>query len=148
MNSEKDDKNTTGCKVQMTTENAKPNRYELYGKSETGKVVDANLKTSPSPNSTTNTVGLSVLSRGNPRERGFTLHVKELVVPGKDDGNLNSALTAQRPRSAISAEQSNFCSLFGISLSQPLKYSRNAVNIKEVMGKQRRSSCSDLTKPN
>ncbi|RMX41910.1 hypothetical protein pdam_00006650 [Pocillopora damicornis] len=148
MNSEKDDKNTTGCKVQMTTENAKPNRYELYGKSETGKVVDANLKTSPSPNSTTNTVGLSVLSRGNPRERGFTLHVKELVVPGKDYGNLNSALTAQRPRSAISAEQSNFCSLFGISLSQPLKYSRNAVNIKEFMGKQRRSSCSDLTKRN
>ena len=148
MNSEKDDKNTTGCKVQMTTENAKPNRYELYGKSETGKVVDANLKTSPSPNSTTNTVGLSVLSRRNPRERGFTLHVKELVVPGKDDGNLNSALTAQRPRSAISAEQSNFCSLFGISLSQPLKYSRNAVNIKEAMGKQRRSSCSDLTKRN
>lgn len=148
MNSEKDDKNTTGCKVQMTTENAKPNRYELYGKSETGKVVDANLKTSPSPNSTTNTVGLSVLSQRNPRERGFTLHVKELVVPGKDDGNLNSALTAQRPRSAISAEQSNFCSLFGISLSQPLKYSRNAVNIKEVMGKQRRSSCSDLIKRN
>ena len=148
MTSEKDDKNTTGSKMQIATGKAKPNRYEVYGNSEAGKLVDANLKMSPSPNSTTNTVRLNVLSRGNPRERGFTLHVKELVVPGKDDENLNSALTTQRPRSAMSAEQSSFCSLFGISLSQPLKYSRNAVNVKEVMEKRRRSSCSDLSKRN
>lgn len=147
MNSPKDDKNAPGSKVQIATENAKLNRYEVYGNSEAGKLVNANLKTSPSQTFATNAVG-KALSRGNPHEKGFTLHVKEIAVPGKDNGSLNSVLTApQRPKSAVSVEQSSFCSLFGISLSQPLKYSRNAVNIKDVMGKRRRSSCSDLTKP-
>lgn len=73
----------------MIMENVKLNRYELYGKSEIGKVVDVNLKMLFFLNFIINIVGLSVLSWGNFCERGFILYVKEFVVLGKDDGNLN-----------------------------------------------------------
>lgn len=73
----------------MIMENVKLNRYELYGKSEIGKVVDVNLKMLFFLNFIINIVGLSVLSWRNFCERGFILYVKEFVVLGKDDGNLN-----------------------------------------------------------
>ena len=149
MNSEQADSSAAGNEV-IATERVKPNRYEVYSNSKTGKLVNANLETSPSQALAKNAVG-KALDRENPREKGVKLHIKELAVPGKDNnGNLNSVLTMQRPRSAVSAEQGNLCSLFGVSLNQPLKYSRNAVNIKDVMDKhndkRRRSSCSDLKK--
>lgn len=140
MNSDQVDKNATGSKV-MATESVKPNRYEVYVNGEAGKLVNANLKTSTSQTLAKNAVG-KALDRGNPQEKGVTLHVKELAVPGKDNDNLNLVLTTpQRPKSAMSGEPNNLCNLFGVSLNQPLKYSRNALNTKE-----RRSSCSDLTK--
>ncbi|KAJ7330217.1 hypothetical protein OS493_022740 [Desmophyllum pertusum] len=144
MSSEQVDNNAPGSKV-IAAESVKPNRYEVYGNSEAGKLVNTNLKTSPSQKIAINSVG-TVLGRQNPQEKGVTLHIKELAVPGKDNGSLNSVYTLQRPKSAVSAEPSNLCSLFGVSLNQPLKYSRNAVNIKDVMDNRRRSSCSDLTK--
>lgn len=148
MSSEQVDNSAAGSQV-IATERFKPNRYEVYGNSEAGKLVNANLKTSPSQALAKNAVG-KALDRENPREKGVKLHIKELAVSGKDNGNLNSVLTKQRPKSAMCAEQGNLCSLFGVSLNQPLKYSRNAVNIKDVMDKhddkRRRSSCSDLKK--
>lgn len=130
----------------MATESVKPNRYEVYVNGETGKLVNANLKTSPSQTLAKNAVG-KALDRDNPQEKGVTLHIKELAVPGKDNGNLNLVLTTpQRPKSAMSGEPSNLCNLLGVSLNQPLKYSRNALNTKDAMDKGRRSSCSDLTK--
>jgi len=143
MSSEQVDSSAAGNEV-IATERVKPNRYEDYGNSKTG-----NLETLPSQGFAKNAVG-KALDRENPREKGVKLHIKELAVLGKDNGNLNSVLTMQRPKSAVSAEQGNLCSLFGVSLNQPLKYSRNAVHIKDVMDKhndkRRRSSCSDLKK--
>ena len=115
----------------------------------TGKLVNASLKTSPSQALARNAVG-KALDREDPREKGIKLHIKELAVPVRDNSNLNSVLTMQRPKRAVCAEQGNLCSLFGVSLKEPLKYSRNAVNVKDVMDKhnvnRRRSSCSDLKK--
>lgn len=148
MSSEQADSSAAGNEV-IATARIKPNRYEDYGNSKTGKLVNANLETSPSQALAKNAVG-KALDRENPREKGVKLHIKELDVPGKDNGNLNSVLTMQRPKSAVCAEQGNLCSLFGVSLNHPLKYSRNAVDIKDVMDKhndeRRRSSCSDLKK--
>lgn len=144
MNSEKVDNNAAGSTM-IATESVKPNRYEVYVNGEAGKLVNANLKTSSSQTLSKYAAGKS-LDRENPQEKGITLHIKELAVPGKDNGNLNTVLTTQRPKSALSCEPSHFCNLFGVSLNQPLKYSRNALNVKDVMDKGRRSSCSDLTK--
>lgn len=143
MSSEQVDSSAAGNEV-IATERVQPNRYEVYDNSKTGELV-----TSPSQALAKNAVG-KALDRENPREKGVKLHIKELAVPVRDNGNLNSVLTMQRPKSAVCAEQGNLCSLFGVSLNEPLKYSRNAVNIKEVMDKhnvnRRRSSCSDLKK--
>jgi len=147
MISEQVDSNAAGNEV---IERVKSNRYEGYGNRKTGKSIDANLETSPSQVLAQNAVGKAALDRENPRKHGLNLHIKELAVPDKDNGNLNSVFKVQRPKSAVYEEQGNLCSLFGVSLNQPLKYSRNAVNMKDVMDKhsdkRRRSSCSDLKK--
>lgn len=143
MSSEQADGSAAGNE-DIAMERVQPNRYEVYDNSKTGELV-----TSPSQVLAKNAVG-KALDRENPREKGVKLHIKELAVPVRDNGNLNSVLTMQRPKSAVCAEQGNLCSLFGVSLNEPLKYSRNAVNIKDVMDKhnvnRRRSSCSDLKK--
>lgn len=143
MSSEQVDNNAAGSRVKAT-ESVKPaNRYEVYVNCEAGKLVNANLKTLPSQTLAQNAVG-KALDRDNPQEKGVTLHIKELLaVPGKDDGNLN---LTQRPKSANNGEPGNLCNLFGVSLNHPLRYSRNALNVKDFMDKGRRSSCSDLTK--
>ena len=148
MSSEQADSSAAGNEV-IATERVKPNRYEVYDNSKTGKLVNSSLETSPSQALATSAVGKG-LFRENPREKGIKLHIKELAVPVRDNGNLNSLLTMERPKSAVCAEQGNLCSLFGVSLNEPLKYSRNVVNIKDDMDKRnvnrRRSSCSDLKK--
>ena len=144
MSSEQADSSAAGNEV-IATERVKPNRYEVYDNSKTSKLVNGSLETLPSQALATSAVG-----KGLDREKGVKLHIKELAVPVRDNGNLNSLLTMQRPKSAVCAEQGNLCSLFGVSLNEPLKYSRNVVNIKDVMDKRnvnrRRSSCSDLKK--
>ena len=150
MSSEQADGSAAGHEV-IATERVKPNRYEGYGNSKTDELVNASLETSPSQALAKNRGAVGkALDRENPREKGIKLHIKELAVPVRDNGNLNSVLTMQRPKSAVCAEQGNLCSLFGVSLKEPLKYSRNAVNVKDVMDKhnvnRRRSSCSDLKK--
>ena len=148
MSSEQADSSAAGNEV-IATERAKPNRYEVYDNTKTGELVNSSLETSPSQALAANAIGKG-LHRENPREKGVKLHIKELAVPVRDNGNLNSLLTMQRPKSAVCAVQGNLCSLLGVSLNEPLKYSRNAVNIKDVMDKhnvnRRRSSCSDLKK--
>lgn len=149
MSSEQADGSAAGNEV-IATERVKPNRY-VYGNSKTDELVNASLETSPSQALAKNRGAVGkTLDRENPREKGIKLHIKELAVPVRDNGNLNSVLTMQRPKSAVCAEQGNLCSLFGVSLKEPLKYSRNAVNVKDVMDKhnvnRRRSSCSDLKK--
>lgn len=148
MSSEQDDSGAAGNEV-IATERVKPNRYEDYGNSKTGRLVNANLETLPSQGLAKNAVE-KALDRENPGEKGVKLHIKELAAPGKDNDTMNSVLTMQRPKSAVYAEQGNLCSLFGVSLNQPLKYSRNAMHIKDVLDKhndkRRRSSCSDLKK--
>ena len=139
MNSEEGDKNDSGKRM-ATTEatDIKPNRYEMYGNSEADNKL-ANFKTSSQTNAFR-----SLLRRGN-QEKGVTLHIKEPTIPSKDCGNLNPVSTTQRPKSALS-DPSNLCSLFGVSLNQPLKYSRNALTVKDVMNERRpKSSCSYLT---
>lgn len=149
MISEQVDSNAAGNEV-IAAERVKSNRYEGYGNRKTGKSINANLETSPLQVLAQNAVGKAALDRENPRKHGLNLHIKELAVPDKDNGNLNSVFKVQRPKSAVYEEQGNLCSLFGVSLNQPLKYSRNAVNMKDVMDKhsdkRRRSSCSDLKK--
>lgn len=150
MSSEQADGSAAGNEV-IATERVKPNRYEVYGNSKTDELVNASLETSPSQALAKNRGAVGkALDREYPREKGIKLHIKELAVPVRDNGNLNSVLTMQRPKSAVCAEQGNLCSLFGVSLKEPLKYSRNAVNVKDVMDKhnvnRRRSSCSDLKK--
>ena len=111
-------------------DNVRQNRYDVYGNGEVSNLENAKLK---SPN-----------QLGNPpyreeQEQGVTLHIKEQTVYG----SLNSTLTAQRPKSALLRDPSNSeCSLFGVSLKQPLKYSRNALSMKDAKDKRRRSSCS------
>lgn len=150
MSSEQADGSAAGNEV-IATERVKPNRYEVYDNSKTNELVNASLETSPSQALAKNRGAVGkALDRENPREKGIKLHIKELAVPVRDNGNLNSVLTMQRPKSAVCAEQGNLCSLFGVSLKEPLKYSRNAVRVKDVMDKhnvnRRRSSCSDLKK--
>ena len=148
MSSKQVDSSAAGNEV-LDTERVRPNRYEVYGNTKAGKLVNANLEASPSQALAKNAVG-KALDGENLREKGVKLHIKELAVPGKDNGSLNSVLTVKRPKSAMYEEQGNLCSLFGVSLNQPLRYSRNAVNIKDAMDKhndkRRRSSCSDLKK--
>lgn len=108
------------------------NRYELYGSGEASNLENAKLK-SPNP-------------LGNPpyrqeQEQGVTLHIKEQTVYD----SLNSMLTAQRPKSALLRDPSNSeCSLFGVSLKQPLKYSRNVLTMTDAKpdNPRRRSSYS------
>lgn len=140
MSSQQGEKDASGSTM-VATENVKPNRYEAYSNTdETYKLENADLKTAAS--SQTNTFG-NLLYRGK-QGKGVTLHIKDETVLGKDCGGINSVLTTRRPKSALSDPYSS-CSLFGVSLNQPLKYSRNALTVKDAMDKRRRSSCSELT---
>ena len=126
-------------------ENIKLNRYDIYSNvSGSSELENDNLITplrSLRPNLFEN---LPVYREKH--EIAVTLHIKETQT-GTDCGSSNSVLTAtQRPKSAFSDPGSS-CSLFGVSLSQPLKYSRNALAVKDFVGK-RRSSCSSLSLKN
>ena len=137
--------NTASGSRTLPTENVKVNRYEVYESGGGLKVKKDNLKT---PSSQTNAFGN--LAIRDKRDKGVTLHIKESqTVPGKDCGSLNVKLIATRPKSALSVP-SNSCSLFGVSLDRPLKYSRNALTVRkaDIVDKRRRSSCSDITSKN
>ena len=140
MSSEQGDKNASGNRT-ATTNNIRPNRYEEYSSSQaTSTLENAKLK---SPTLLTTEFGNLLGERK--QQKGVTLHIKEQPVLGKGYGSLNPILTTQRPKSALSESINSECSLFGVSLKQPLKYSRNALTVKEAADKRRRSSCSDVT---
>lgn len=141
MSSESGDKNASGSST-AATNNIRPNRYEEYGNSE-ATISTLEYVKLKSPTLQTTEFG-NLLGQGK-QQKGVTLHIKEQPVLGKDYGSLNSILTSQRPKSALSESINSECSLFGVSLQQPLKYSRNALTVKDAMDRRRRSSCSDIT---
>lgn len=139
MSSPDDDKALSGGRI-TAKEDIKLSRYNVYSDiSSSSKIEKDNLKT---PSLHTNVFAEDLKLRKK-HEREITLYVKETQT-GKDCGSLNPVLTAtQRPKSALN-DAGNSYSLFGVSLSQPLMYSRNALAMKGAVDK-RRSSCSDLS---
>ena len=139
MSSPDDDKALSGGRI-TSKEDIKLSRYNVYSDiSSSSKIEKDNLKT---PSLHTNVFAEDLKLRKK-HEREITLYVKETQT-GKDCGSLNPVLTAtQRPKSALN-DAGNSYSLFGVSLSQPLMYSRNALVMKGAVDK-RRSSCSDLS---
>ena len=127
-------------------EDIKLSRYDVYSDiSGSSKMEKDNLKT-PSLHTNVFAEDLKLLKVRKKHEREITLYVKETQTE-KDCGSLNPVLTAtQRPKSALN-DPGNSYSLFGVSLSQPLMYSRNALAVKGAVDK-RRSSCSDLSPKN
>lgn len=139
MSSPDDDKALSGGRI-TAKEDIKLSRYNVYSDiSSSSKIEKDNLKT---PSLHTNVFAEDLKLRKK-SEREITLYVKETQT-GKDCGSLNPVLTAtQRPKSALN-DAGNSYSMFGVSLSQPLMYSRNALAMKGAVDK-RRSSCSDLS---
>ena len=142
MSSLDDDKALSGGRI-AAKEEIKLSRYDVYSDiSGSSKMEKDNLKT---PSLHTNIFAEDLKVRKK-HEREITLYVKETHTE-KDCGSLNAVLTAtQRPKSALN-DPGNSYSLFGVSLSQPLMYSRNALAVKGTVDK-RRSLCSDLSPKN